>query len=495
VSDVIGALAAAEALVSPKRLQAAMSVTDAVGTLLGEPSLIRLLTFRALSSPLHPLSALAALKPAAATLSAPERAALMQELKPLLSGDAKPVIAALASDLAAALGLPLPADPRHDSGIFDAFSSLADRAAKWVRSEDRVLVAVREFAMDFGESRLLALADQAYQTGDKRNLFSALGLTIDAIRERLAAIDHAVEAHEKACSLAEELSKTADKIERVGRQRYASIARRAAMLKRHIREDLDALAEDAAEEFEVDFRRLAEQNKGWFGRIDTSDLNDRLVVKNLERRYYNLARRYQDELDLFDREVSEFCEEFTRISDEALLPMARQEFRAVAPHSALEPRVKAAADRASTRVLAASAVGAASGAAALHAGVVGAGVAAGVAAAPVGIAVLGVIAFAGAWKMFAEPDQRRRRDLRERSQTLRNELRAEMMTKLPRFDETVDAIVNRFGAAVVPDIMQPRVEAKRIREIALAHRAIARGVREAAGTRIERLKHLTERRI
>jgi hypothetical protein len=191
------------------------------------------------------------------------------------------------------------------------------------------------------------------------------------------------------------------------------------------------------------------------------------------------------ELDLFDREVSEVREEFTRISDEALLPVTRHAFRAMAPHPALELRVKAAADRVSSRVLAAGAVGAAR--AAIHAGFVGAGVVAGVAAAPVGIAVLGVIALAGARKMFAAPGERRRRDLRERTQVLRDKLREEMMGKLPHFEETVDAIVDRFRATVVPDIMLTRLEAERIREIASAHHTVARGVRIAADARIKDL--------
>jgi len=47
--------------------------------------------------------------------------------------------------------------------------------------------------------------------------------------------------------------------------------------------------------------------------------------------------------------------------------------------------------------------------------------------------------------------------------------------RMPRFDETVRAIIGRFRAAVVPDIARPRVEAERLREIALAHATVAHG--------------------
>lgn len=199
------------------------------------------------------------------------------------------------------------------------------------------------------------------------------------------------------------------------------------MFKRHIREDLNALAEDAAEEFEVDFRRLAEKKGGWFGKTDTGDLNDRLVVKNLERRYRNLASRYQDQLGLLDTEVSEFGDEFTHVGDEALRPMARHEFRTIAPHPSLELRVKAAADRASTGTLVGGAVGAAASGAAVHVGLMSGAAIASAAAAPLGFVVLGAIALAGVWKAFADPGERRKRDPRERARTLDDRLRDEIM--------------------------------------------------------------------
>ena len=119
--------------------------------------------------------------------------------------------------------------------------------------------------------------------------------------------------------------------------------------------------------------------------MDTSDLNDRLVVKNLERRYQNLTRRYQDQLELLDIEVLEFGDEFTHVGDEALRPMARHDFRSIAPQPSLELRIKAAVDRASTRTLLGGAVGAAASGAAVHVGLVSAAAVAGAAAAPVSV--------------------------------------------------------------------------------------------------------------
>ena len=399
VANTIGALAAAGGALSPKRFEKALLAADAVSKLLGEPSLTRLLTLRALSSPQSPRDAIAALKSATTHLSGPERTELMRELAPLIGSDQRPVIQGLARDLASALSVPLPDHLRNDSGILEAIGFFADRAKAIVHSEAPLVAAARGFAIDFGDAELLDSVANARQTGDQSILQRVLIAALDAVRAQISALTRASQAQEETNSLAQELAIAAHEIERVARQRDAAITRRASMLKRHIRDDLNALVEDAAEEFEADFRRQAERKKGWFSKLDTTDLNERMVVKNIERRYRILAQRYQDELDLLDREVSEFCEEFTRITDEALRPIARHEFRRVAPQPSLELRAKAVVDRASTRTLVGGAAGAAVSSAAIHAGLLTTGAIVAAAATPAGAVVLGAVTVAGIWKM------------------------------------------------------------------------------------------------
>ncbi len=493
VATVIGALACAEGLVSPRRFEAAVAAAQSVGSVLREPNLTRVLTLRALSSPQDPRPAIVTLKAVANKISAPDRAIIMRRLAGLLGDDAKPTIIALAPELAVALGVPLPDGLRHGGpGILDALGDWADRMKRVVHAEPPLLVAAREFFADFGEIQMAEAIVNAQRTGDVGALARALVRAADVVREQVKAVAAAAAAQADNLGVAKDLDAAADKIEQVAKQRYAAMTRRATMMKRHLRGDLDALVEDAAEEFEVDFRRMAEAKKSWFGQVETADLNDRMVVKNLERRYERLARRYQDQIDLSEREISEYCEEFTRLGDEALRPMARYEFRAIAPHPRLELRVKAAADRAAGRTLAAGAVGAAAAGAAVHAGLIAGVAVAGVAAAPVGIAVLGAVALAGVWKAFATPDERRRRDLRARSLDLEQGLRGLIMANLPRFEETIDAAVARYRGVVVPDIAGPRVEAERLREIAKVHEAVASGVVEAANVRLRRLVPLLE---
>jgi hypothetical protein len=158
---------------------------------------------------------------------------LMRELTPMVSGDAKPTIAALAPELAVALGVPLPGNLRHDGGgMFNAIGLFAGDAIRIFSSEAPVLVAARQFAVEFGEGQLLAVVYKAHRAGDQSTLISALQQALAAVRERVIAVARAAEAEADARSIAEELDKAADRIEHDARQRDAAIGRRATMLKR-----------------------------------------------------------------------------------------------------------------------------------------------------------------------------------------------------------------------------------------------------------------------
>jgi len=284
-------------------------------------------------------------------------------------------------------------------------------------------------------------------------------------------------------SQAAELAATADRLEKIAMQREAAIQRRAAMLKRHLRDDLEQLVTDAAEEFEVDMRRHAEK-KGWFGKVDTADLNDRLAAKNLERRYQKLSWRYQEDLDLLDREVAEICDDFTKVSDEALRPMSRVEFRALAPSASRDLRMRAGIDQATTRTVVAGAAAAGGAAVAVQTGLI----AVASIAPPVGAAVLGAVALAGVWKVYAQPDERNRQDQRQRARTLEESLRVSFQDHADRFQGVVDSIVERFSTAASAAIARPRIEGQRLREIADSHRTAASRIRSVATERINHLK-------
>ncbi|MGE0418389.1 MAG: hypothetical protein AB7O80_16430 [Acetobacteraceae bacterium] len=483
-AELIGALGANGGFMPPRRLDLVQEVADSVGSALGNPSLLRVLALRALSAPPAPRSAISAMRAASGGIAAPQRADMMREFARLLV-DAKPGIAELGAEIASALGVPLPeALKRGSLSLREAGGSLVERARRLVRSEDPLLVEARGFAVDFVQPAILAAVRTAQKTGDVQPVLQALPVALEAVTHEIGTLTRITASLVEAEREAAELDKAAETMKRVADQRFAAITRRAKMLKRHLQEDLDALVEDGVEEFEVDFRRLAEGKK-WFNRSDSGDMNERVVVKNLERRYRNLARRYQDHLDLLDREVSEFCDEFTRVGDDAIKPLARHEFRTVVAHPSLRLRAKVAADRASTGTLAAGTAAAAAGGVAMQTGLLTTAAVAGAAVTPVGAVVLGAVALASVWKMASSPSERRRRDARDRARELEDSLRETIAANYPRFCEAVDQITARFQAAAIPDISRPRIEADRVREIATARRVIAQGVADAAQARVD----------
>ncbi|MDQ1300372.1 MAG: hypothetical protein QG637_289, partial [Chloroflexota bacterium] len=392
--------------------------------------------------------------------------------------------AELAPEVASALGVPIPESLKRSGSVLrEAGESLVEKARRLVRTENPLLAEARGFAVDFGQPAILAAVKTAQRTGDIQPVLEALPASLDAVTREIASLTRITTGQVEAEKVANQLDTAAEQMKRVADQRFAAIMRRAAMLKRHLKDDLEEMVEDAVDEFEVDFRRLAE-NKKWFGRSDTNDMNDRVVVKNLERRYRNLARRYQDHLDLLEREVSDYCDEFTRIGEEALKPLMRHEFRGVVPSAGASLRAGTAIDKATAGTLAAGTAAAAAGGVAMQAGVLTTAAVAGVALTPVGAAVLGAVALAGVWKLVASPGDRRRRDARDRARALEDTLRAEIAANYPRFCDAVDRITARFQAAAIPDISRPRIEADRMREIAAARRSVAQSVADAAQARV-----------
>ena len=224
-----------------------------------------------------------------------------------------------------------------------------------------------------------------------------------------------------------------------------------------------------------------------------TDLNERQLWKNLERRYRDLSIRYQEELDLLDREVSEFCSEFTHAVDDALGSVARNQFRKISPSPRLEHRLKKAADNATRKTLLAGGAGIVGSGAAAHAGLLSTAAVAGVAVTPVGMAVLGTIGLAGFWMVFSSPSDRQLRDVQQRAHALKGELEQITSSRLPEFERRVDEIVSRFQEAAEDDIAIPRVSALRLKETRDIRKLVAGDVAKHTLERIKRAQSLIER--
>ncbi|MCA3416002.1 MAG: hypothetical protein INF84_15510 [Roseomonas sp.] len=448
---------------------------------------MRVLVLRKLEKKTSVEQAMLNLEQHASDLSSKERADIMPSLAFLLAQEDDALVREIAPKLSSALDVRLPESLRREEpGVFGSFSRFASNVVGAFRSpspED----AAREFARDFNDINLMSLLDASIKSGEKLDFIRILQQKSQQVNQHIETLILAADEERKNLIIAQELEEVAQRMENVAQQRYAAIMRRAKMLKRHLGKELHALTEDAAFEFEAEFRRINESRKSFFGRSDTLEMNESIVIKILQRRYEQLAARYNDNLDLLSREISEYCEEFTRIGDEALRPIARHEFRKVVPNARLEQRVKNALDSASNKTLVAGVIGAVASGAAVQSGVVTAAALAGAAAAPIGILVLSAVGMAALWKAFSSPGERRKRDTHERKQDLEERLRNEILSNQDRFDQAVEALIQRFRDTVLPDIADPRIEASRLREIAQSQLKASQLIRENAQDKLRRL--------
>ena len=487
LANIICAIVTSSVFLSPRRFEKALQAAQEIGNILGEPSLMRVLVLRRLETKTDLDQAILDLEENANDLSSSERANVMRSLALLLAEEDEALVREFAPRVSSALDIRLPESLRREEpGVLGSFSRFASNVVGAFRSPAPD-GAAREFARDFNDTNLMRLLDASIKNSEKLDFTEILEQKAKAVHQHIETLILAADEERKNLIIAQELEEVAQRMEKVAQQRYAAIMRRAKMLKRHLRTELHALTEEAASEFEVQFRRIHGARKRFFGRTETLEMNESIVIKMLQSQYERLSVRYNDNLDLLSREISEYCEEFTRIGDEALRPIARHEFRKVVPNARLEQRVKNALDRASDKTLVAGVIGAVASGAAVQTGVVTAAALAGAAAAPIGILVLSAVGMAALWKAFADPDDRRKRDASERKQDLEERLRQEIMSNEERFEQALEELIQRFRDTVLPDISEPRIEASRLREIAQSQLKASQRIREDAQDKLRRL--------
>ena len=484
LAAIVAALVDKQGFVSPSRLNVALSVTAEIGSTIGQPSLAKVQILRALSQAKALDKSINQLKVDRETLPHHDRVNVVRALVKLIDVDATDISVNSIKKIAVIFDVQAPEHLRRESA--SSLTTIAGWANSLIYNETPIMRAARAFADDFGEVELLHASKNPQIKHDQAILIRAIQDAVLRVTEAAKAAVASSDAQTRGLDAVADLEAAASEIERLARQRFASITRRAKMLKRHCKEDLIALSEDAVEEFENDLQRLA-ANKGLLKRSGIVGLNERQLVKNLERRYKDLARRYQEQLDLLAREVAEFADEFTQVVDEALEPIARFEFRTVSPQPRLEHRVKIAADRATQRTFIAGGAGIVGSGAAIHAGLMSGAVLVGVAATPIGIVVLGTLGLAGMWAAFTSPAERQKRDMQERGESVRSKLHELVMARLPEFEDRVDEVVSRFQKMAEDDIATPRVSAGRLTEIAKETKTIAETVAQTAQARIEHM--------
>ena len=128
-----------------------------------------------------------------------------------------------------------------------------------------------------------------------------------------------------------------------------------------------------------------------------------------------LRRHVKKDIDALSKDGGDVAE----AARDAVAPISLTECRLAIPRPTTGARVRDALDQGATRTLAGGAVAAAGTAGAISAGWIATAAVAGVVAAPVGMAILGVVAAAGVWKLYANREERLRGEQRARAEAIR----------------------------------------------------------------------------
>ena len=183
--------------------------------------------------------------------------------------------------------------------------------------------------------------------------------------------------------------------------------------------------------------------------------------------------------------MSEYRDDYIEAARDAVAPISLAEWRLAIPGPTTSARVKDALDQGAARTLAGGAMAAAGTAGALGAGWIAPAAVAGVVAAPVGMAVLGVVAAAGVWKLYANREERLRSEQRARAESIRQAAHGKATGAFSDVSTALDEVAEGFRKVSLSRIAPLRHDAERIREMCVLQKELGRRIGIDAQRRLE----------
>ena len=331
-----------------------------------------------------------------------------------------------------------------------------------------VAAEVASFTGDEALTRLL----QADRRERDQHLDAVLASAFERLQATLAALHQAHEDHGDKLEVAHSLDRNADGLERQFKARLRAVEKRVMVLRRQVKEDVEALSEDGGDEAEVDLRRMSER-RGLLLRNDDRDVRERMVTKALARRHDKLKRWHDEQIQLLRDELSEYRDDFIEAARDAVAPISLAEWRLAIPGPTTGARVKDVLDQGATRTLAGGAVAAAGTAGAISAGWI----------APA--AVSGVVAAAGVWKLYANWEERLRGEQRARAEAIRTAAHTKAAGAFSDVSAALDEVAEGFREVSLSRIAPLRHDAERIREMCALQKELGRRISIDAQRRLE----------
>lgn len=477
VAFLVASIAGRDGVLTPHEFVKGLGVADAIAELSDDPSVLRSLILRAFNLPPKPLDViLRELNAAHTTIPEQARRPLLEALFPLLATQgeqARP----LTRRIAVALHIVNIEAILNASGLpaeLSNMTALLRRAGGALGRGTEKIDLATEVAKFTGDEALLRLLH-----GDRRErdaqLDGVLAATLEQLRRSLVTLADADEQYENQLAVAHSLERTADDLERQCKARLRAIAKRIEVLRKHVAEDIERLSEIGGDEAEVDLRRMSEK-RGILLRRDDQDVRERMIAKTLARHHDDLKRRYDEQIQLLRDELTEYQNDFVEAARSVITPISLAEWRFLVPEATASARVKDALDRGASRTLAGGAVAAAGAAGAVGLGWVAPAAIAGAVVAPVGAAVLGVVAVAGMWKIYANREERLRSEQRSRAEAIRQVARSKVGQAFAEVANAIDDIADGFHHASLSQIAPLRHDAERIREMCTLQKALTRRI-------------------
>ena len=291
--------------------------------------------------------------------------------------------------------------------------------------------------------------------------------------------------HGEKLEVAHSLDRTADELGRHFKARLRAVEKRVLVLRRYVREDFGALSEDGSDEAEVDLRRISER-RGLLLHNDDRDVRERVVTKAFARRHDKLKHRHDEQIQLLRDELPEYRDDYIEAARDVVAPISVAEWRLTIPGPTTSTRVKGTLDQGATCTLAGGAVAAAGTAGAISAGWIAPAAVARVVAAPVGMAVLGVVAAAGVWKLYANREEQLRGEQRTRAEAIRQATHRKATGAFTDVTAALDEVAEGFREVSLSRIAPLRHNAEPIREMCALQKELGRRISIGAQLRLER---------
>ncbi len=486
VGSLIASIAGSDGVLTPREYAAGLRAAEAIAGLSDDPAVVRSLTLRAFDlAPQQLDTVLKELAAARAKLPEPARRPLLEALFPLLAtqgGQAR----SLARKIGEALELKNVEPLLQTSDLPGESSSvrtLLRRAGSAFARNSNKLDLAHDILNFTGDEELLHLLQSDRQDRDL-HLDHVLVQAFTRLHETIATLQNASEDNGERLALANSMERNAADLQRQFKARLRAIEKRVNVIRRHIGEDIQELSESGGDGAELDLRRMSE-TRGILLRNDDRDVRERVISKAFAHRYDKLKQRHNEQIQLLREELAEYRNDFMEAAQDTVAPISLAEWRLVIPGATTGARVKDALDQGATRTLATGAVAAAGTAGAIGAGWIAPAAVLGIVGAPVGLAVVGVVAAAGVWKLYANREERLRSEQRVRAEAIRTATHTKVQSAFVEVSAALDEVAEGFRQVSLSRIAPIRQDAERIREMCNIQKELCRRISLDAQHRLE----------